>query len=115
MCWWTGVENDTGRIFTRHAYIGSLGFEPLKAAFRAVFLPLPFCIYAERLMKAQGQFRIIDLAIGLSWLILTPVHREALFRVRGGSRPESLIDGRLSKMSNFYCHPGRAGGPPLVG
>src|ERR1051326_2816689 len=36
-------------------------------------------------------------------------------RVRGGSRVASFVDGRLPQMSNFYCHPGRAGGPLLVG
>src|SRR6202008_285300 len=41
--------------------------------------------------------------------------RLSAVRVRGGSRAGSFVDGRLPEMSNFYCHPGRAGGPPLVG
>jgi hypothetical protein len=36
-------------------------------------------------------------------------------RVLGRSRNESLSGGRPLLMSNCYCHPGRAGGPPMVG
>ena len=43
------------------------------------------------------------------------VHRGTPARVRGGSRVASFVDGRLPEMSNFYCHPGRAGGPPSLG
>jgi hypothetical protein len=46
-------------------------------------------------------------------LVFVPVHRETPFRVRGGLRVGSFIDGRPPYMSNFCCHPGRAGGPLL--
>lgn len=41
------------------------------------------------------------------------VHRASSFRVLGGSR-WNLYGGQPTEKSNFYCHPGRAGGPPLV-
>src|ERR1700728_585150 len=45
---------------------------------------------------------------------LIPVHRVSSFRALGGSRWKSLR-WTLPKMSNFYCLPGRAGGPPMGG
>src|SRR5215218_3295669 len=37
---------------------------------------------------------------------------EVSSRVLGGSRLGASSVGRLQEMSNFYCHPGRAGGSP---
>ena len=45
------------------------------------------------------------LKLSYSSIVKTP------FRVLGGSHPES--SGGLPELSNFYCHPGKAGGSPV--
>jgi len=65
---------------------------------------------------SQRKFSILRLSFVGSGA-LTPVHRQNFVRVLGGSR-RSFVGGslgaRLRERSNFYCHPGRAGGTPML-
>ena len=82
---------------------GALGIEPLKAArqlpsvpyFRAILSRLP----RTAISIPETPFCLCRFARYCGYcggvLVFVPVHRGTPFRVRGGSRVESFIDGRL--------------------
>jgi hypothetical protein len=100
---------------------GALRCEPLKAAYPGGFGAVSHLLHGM-LHQVPKRHHVDNMRIWMHPICRGVIFASssidgAPFRVLGGSRIQSFIDGpwiRLREMSNFCCHPGRAGGTPIM-